>query len=165
MNIEQIKQKIKSERYDFLKNDKHLGKNIILLGLGGSHAYGISNKNSDTDIRGIALNSKREILLGNDFGQVEHILTDTVIYSFNKIVTLLCNCNPNTCEILGLNPEHYLYLSPIGQELLDNKQIFLSKKAAFSFGGYATAQARRLDNKAVRLVNQEQREKHILNSI
>ena len=42
---------------------------------------------------------------------------------------------------------------------------FLSKRAAHSFGGYASAQLRRLDNKAVRLVNQEQREQHILNSI
>lgn len=34
-----------------------------------------------------------------------------------------------------------------------------------SFAGYATAQLRRLDNKAVRTTNQTQREQHILNSI
>ena len=43
--------------------------------------------------------------------------------------------------------------------------MFLLKKAVNSFGGYANSQLRRLDNKAVRLVEQEQREKHILNSI
>jgi len=31
---------IKSEKYDFLRKNEHLGKNIILLGLGGSWAYG-----------------------------------------------------------------------------------------------------------------------------
>ena len=67
--------------------------------------------------------------------------------------------------MLGLKPEHYLYLSPIGKELLDNKQLFLSKKAAQAFGGYATAQLRRLDNKAARLVGQAQKEQHVLNSI
>ena len=64
-----------------------------------------------------------------------------------------------------MNPEHYLYLSPIGQELLNNKKLFLSKRAVHTFGGYATAQLRRLDNKAARLVDQSQQEKHILNSI
>lgn len=151
--------------YDFLKTNEHLGGNIILLGLGGSHAYGTNVPGSDTDIRGVALNTKQEILLGNGFEQVEDHNTDTVIYSFNKIISLLCNCNPNVIEMLGLRPEHYLYLSPIGQQLLDNKELFLSKKAAQSFGGYATSQLRRLDNKAVRLVNQSDREKHILNSI
>jgi predicted nucleotidyltransferase len=67
--------------------------------------------------------------------------------------------------MLGLKPEHYLFLSPVGQELLHNKDLFLSKKAAQAFGGYATAQLRRLDNKAARLVGQAQREQHILNSI
>lgn len=67
--------------------------------------------------------------------------------------------------MLGCRPEHYLYLSPVGQELLDHAHMFLSKKAVYSFGGYANQQLRRLDNKAVRLVNQSQREQHILNSI
>lgn len=31
MNIEQIKEKLKSEEYDFLRIDSHLGNNIILL--------------------------------------------------------------------------------------------------------------------------------------
>ena len=68
-------------------------------------------------------------------------------------------------ELLGLKLEHYLYISPIGYELLDNSRLFLSKKAAQAFGGYATNQLRRLDNKAVRTVDQEHRENHILNSI
>ena len=81
------------------------------------------------------------------------------------MITLLSNCNPNTIEILGLKPEHYLYVSPVGQELLDNAHMFLSKKCVQSFGGYANSQLRRLDNKAVRLVGQTERENHILNSI
>ena len=165
MNLEQIKKEVSSERYSFLKNNEHLGKNIILLGLGGSHAYGTNNENSDLDIRGVTLNSKEEILTNKNFEQFTNEETDTTIYSFNKIISLLCNCNPNTVECLGLKPEHYLYLSPIGQELLDNRKLFLSKEAIHSFGGYANSQLRRLDNKAVRLVGQAEREQHILNSI
>lgn len=148
-----------------MKDNEHLGNNIILLGLGGSYAYGTNVETSDLDIRGVAINNKKEVLLGRGFEQVLNEPTDTTIYSFNKIISLLSNCNPNTIEILGLKPEHYLYLSPIGQELLDNKHLFLSKKAVQSFGGYANQQLRRLDNKAARLVGQTQREQHILNSI
>lgn len=165
MNIHQIKEKIQSPEYSFLTENPNLGENIILLGLGGSHAYGTSNENSDLDIRGIATNSKRNILISNDFEQVVDVQTDTTIYSFDKIIDLFCSCNPNTIELLGLKPEHYLYISPIGKEILDNKKIFLSKKAVHTFGGYANAQLRRLENKSARLVNQSQMEQHILKSI
>lgn len=165
MTIEQIKEKLKSDEYDFLRKDKNLSNNIIILTLGGSHAYGTANENSDLDIRGCTLNSKMQILTNENFEQFTNESTDTTIYAFNKLVSLLSNCNPNTIEMLGNKPEHYFYVSPIGQELLDNAHLFLSKRAVYSFGGYATSQLRRLDNKAVRLVNQEQRENHILNSI
>lgn len=165
MTVQEIKNLLQTPQYDFLRTNPHLGNNIILLGLGGSHAYGTNMEGSDVDVRGCALNSAAEILANDKFEQVTNDETDTTIYSFNKIITLLCNCNPNTIEILGLKPEHYLYLSPVGQLLLDNKKLFLSKRAIHSFGGYANQQLRRLDNKAARLVGQEQRERHILNSI
>ena len=165
MNIQEIKKKVSSDTYAFLKENEHLGSNIILLGLGGSHAYGTNTESSDLDIRGIATNRKEEILSNILFDHFVNEETDTTVYAFNKMITLLSNCNPNTIEFLGLKPEHYLYISHIGQELLDNSHMFLSKKCVQSFGGYANSQLRRLDNKAVRLVGQAEREKHILNSI
>ncbi len=160
-----FKEILKTPEYEFLKTNEHLGKNIILLGVGGSHSYGTNVKGSDIDIRGIALNSKEEILGAANFEQVVNEATDTTIYSIRKIVSLLSSCNPNTIELLGLKPEHYLYLSSIGQELLDNKKLFLSKRAKYSFGGYAFAQLRRLDNKSARALEQYEREQHVLNSI
>ena len=165
MTIEEIKKRVATPNYDFLRENENLGENIILLGLGGSHAYGTNNESSDLDVRGIATNSKRNILTSTDFEQVVDVETDTTIYSFDKIVELLCKCNPNTIEILGLKPEHYLYLSPIGEELVQNRKMFLSKQAIHSFGGYANAQLRRLENKSARLVSQGDMEKHILKTI
>lgn len=165
MTIENIKKIINGPEYDFLRNNEHLGKNIILLGLGGSHAYGTNVETSDIDIRGVALNKKEEILTNKNFEQFCNEETDTTIYSFNKIITLLSSCNPNTIEMLGLKPEHYLYLSQIGQELIDNAHMFLSKRAIQSFGGYATQQLRRMENKSMRTIEQSRQEEHILNSI
>lgn len=166
MTINEIKTMLKTPEYSFLSENEHLGSKIILLGLGGSHAYGTATQDSDLDVRGIALNSKSDILgLNQGFEQFIDSPTDTTIYSFNKMMKLLIGCNPNTIEILGLKPEHYLYLSEIGRELLNNKHLFLSQRAAFTFGAYASSQLRRLDNKAVRLVSQTEKEQHILNGI
>ena len=79
MNIKEINEKIASNEYSFLQTNEHLGKNIILLGLGGSYAYGTNVEGSDLDIRGCALNSKREILTKENFEQVTNKDTDTNI--------------------------------------------------------------------------------------
>lgn len=169
--IEEIKDELYTDKYNFLKNNKHLYNNIILLGLGGSHAYGLSTPKSDIDLRGCALNTKEEILTNGIFSNKDFFEqytdeeTDTVIYSFNKLIHLLSKSNPNVLELLGLKKEHYLYINSIGQQLLNNNHLFLSKNVIYTFGAYASSQLRRLDNKAARLVDQEQREKHILNSV
>lgn len=41
--------------YDFIRKEKHLGDRILLLGFGGSYAYGPNNENSDIDLRGVTL--------------------------------------------------------------------------------------------------------------
>ena len=152
--------------YNFIKSNEHLGKHVILLGLAGSYSYGTNIEGSDIDVRGITLNSKSDLIGLTKFEQYVDDNTDTVIYGFNKMVNLLLSCNPNTIELLGLKPEHYLYLNDIGQMLLDNKGVFLSKKAIQSFGGYADAQLRRLQNALARdSFPQSEKEQHIYNSV
>lgn len=155
-----------SSEYNFLRTNPRLGNRIILLGLGGSYAYGTNNENSDIDFRGITLNLPSDLLGLTQFEQYEDNDTDTVIYSFHKVVKLLLECNPNTIEMLGLEEEQYLIKTALGQELLDNKDLFLSKRAAKSFGGYASAQLRRLQNAIARdSMPQQEREQHIYNSV
>ena len=151
--------------YQFLKTDPHLGKNIIFLAYGGSHDYGTNVEGSDIDIRGCALNSKTDLLGMGSFEQVVDVETDTTVYAFNKLLTLLINCNPNTIELLGCKPEHYLILTPIGKQLLDQRKMFLSQRAAISFGGYANQQLRRLENALARdAYPAEAKERHIMGS-
>ena len=161
-----LKALMNSPAYDFLRTNERLGNRIILLGLGGSYAYGTNNENSDIDFRGITLNMPSDLLGLTQFEQYEDEHTDTVIYSFNKIIRLLLDCNPNTCEILGLDDDQYLIKTELGQEILDHSDLFITKRAAKSFGGYAMAQLRRLQNALARdSMPQTEREQHILNSV
>lgn len=160
-----FKKLLKQPEYDFLRTNEHLGDNICLLTLGGSHAYGTNVEGSDVDIRGVAIPTKREVLLGKSFDQVLDKQTDTMIYSFNKAIQLLSNCNPNTIELLGFPENEYLHLSNLGCLLWANRHVFLSKRCIHTFGGYAISQLRRLQNKATRLVSQPENEKYILDSI
>ena len=156
---------INTDEYKFLWDNQILNNHICLLTLGGSYAYGTNIKSSDIDIRGIAVNSRENILLRKDFEQVVDINTDTTIYSFDKILKLLANCNPNTIEMLGCKKEHYI-TNEIGDLILKNKEIFLSKKAIYTFGGYANAQLRRLQNAIARdSYKQDERLNHIFGTI
>lgn len=65
--------------YQFLKTNPRLGKNIVLLTYGGSYAYGTNVKGSDIDLRGCALNGKRDLLGAESFEQVEDTGTDTTV--------------------------------------------------------------------------------------
>ena len=144
------KEELKKPEYDFLWKNEHLGNNIILLALGGSHAYGTNVPTSDLDIRGIAIEKPEEIIGYQHFEQLINEKTDTTIYAFNKMINLLVQNNPNIVEIIGLNPDQYLYVSKLGQELLDHKDLFLSQRCFYTFGGYARANLKRLENALAR---------------
>lgn len=142
MTNAELKAVLWREEYDFLHTNKHLGSNILFLTLSGSHAYGTNVEGSDIDIRGVA--GSPEILGFNRFEQAIDNRTDTVIYAVNKFVSLLAQGNPNIIELLGNDPELYVNMTPEGQMLLDNKELFLTRRVAYSYGGFANDQLRRL---------------------
>lgn len=150
------------ENYSFLDEDSH---NIILLGLGGSYAYGTNIEGSDIDIRGIAVNTPQEILMGEDFEQICDVTTDTTIYSLKKMCSLLANCNPNCIEILGLDADQYIYLSDIGRRLIENKDMFLSKRCINSFMGYANQQMYRLQQKSLVAMSESDLNAHVCKTL
>lgn len=165
MTIHQIKERVGSDEYNFLREDKRLGSSLILLALGGNISYGMDKESPGLGVRGIALNRKEEILLGADFEQVANADTDATVHSFNRMLVLLTANEPTAIELLGCKPEHYLSLSSIGKELLGNRKMFLSKACIHSFGGYIHRQLRRMENKAAWLESQAQNEEYILKSI
>lgn len=166
MTIQWIKDKLETSAYDFLRHDPHLGQNMLILTVAGSIAYGTSVETSDIDIRGVTVETKGDIMGLSHFEQFEDRATDTVIYGLKKFIQLCLNSNPNTLEILGTHPNHLLYLSKEGKLLRENAHLFLSQKAIASFGNYATAQLRRLQNALARdNYPQQEKEQHILNSV
>lgn len=123
--------------YNFLRENEHLGKHMMFVTVGGSHAYGTNIEGSDLDIRGVALNSKEDLL---GLGEFEHYVdtqTDTTIYSFNKAVKLMCSGNPNMLEQLGNADELVISYNPMTKLLMENKKLFLSRRVIYSFGGFA----------------------------
>ena len=166
MDIQSIKEKLNSSEYEFLRTDPHLGGNILILTTAGSIAYGTNVDTSDIDVRGVTVETRQDIMGLSSFEQFEDRITDTVIYGLKKFIALCLNSNPNVLEILGTRPEHLLIITEEGKLLRDNIDLFLSKKAIQSFGNYATAQLRRLQNALARdNYPQVEKEQHILNSI
>jgi predicted nucleotidyltransferase len=157
---------ILSEKYAFLRENEHIKDKIILLTLGGSHAYGTNTETSDLDIRGIVSNSKNDLLGLSNFEYFVDTETDTTIYSVKKTFLELMQCNPNTIEIIGTREEDVLLSSDAGKLIRSNFRLFLSKRAVKTFSGYATAQLRRIQNNLARHdYPQEEKEIHILKNL
>lgn len=49
---------------------------------------------------------------------------------------MLCSNSPSAVEIFGLNPEHIIYITDIGKDLISKKDMFLTKKVGHAFKGY-----------------------------
>lgn len=91
MTKEELEKVVQGAEYDFLRENPHLGSNIMFLTLGGSHAYGTNVPGSDVDVRGVTGDSKYDLLGFGTFEQVVEQSTDTTIYGFRKLVSLLIN--------------------------------------------------------------------------
>ena len=171
MNKEILLNTINSKEYDFLRNDKSLGKNIGLLTLGGSYSYGTNidteAHTSDLDLRGFYINSPQEILsMKYEEKPFENRDLDVVIYPLKMVTNLLSKCNPNVLEILGTREQDIAIITKAGKLLKDNSELFLSQLAYGSFGGYACQQLRRLENGLAKgHYSPIEKERHILKSL
>lgn len=133
--------------YEFLQTNPRLGKNLMFLVAGGSYAYGTQIEGiSDKDLRGCSLQLPSDLIGRTNFENYVDNQTDTTIYGFNKFIQLAQDGNPNVLEILGVRPEDRFYVSPVGQEVFDNVNMFLSKHIAVKVNGFATSQLRKIQS-------------------
>lgn len=127
------------------ENDKM--KDIHILCLSGSHAYGTARPDSDIDIRGV-VGVKKSIALGveADWYTVNFKETDTEIYSIKNFLSLIAKGNPSILCLLGNDIDDYLYLSKPGRMLVEDYDgLFTAKSVYNSFIGYANSRFRELE--------------------
>jgi predicted nucleotidyltransferase len=127
---------------DLLKliNEKSPNSKPLFLVIRGSHAYGTNVETSDTDYAGVFIQSIDDIL---GFGYKEQInddKNDIVIYEIKRFLQLLESNNPTVLELLNTPEDCIIYKHPIFNEILNNRDIFITKICAKSFGGYGKMQ-------------------------
>lgn len=132
--------------------------NCILIGYRGSVAHGTYQPNNDPlsiddkDVMGFAVPG-REVYFGlSEFGSRGTVEIgsgtdewDVVMYEVRKAVRLLLGGNPNVLSMLWLPENLYLYRSPAGQRLIEEREAFVGKHVYRSFTGYAVSQMRKME--------------------
>ncbi len=126
---------------------KWLKSRTIFEYIGGSHSYGLNRKGSDVDYRGIAIPPVEYFYGLKTFDQYEGGQVgkeDSVIYGIKKFFKLAADCNPNIIEFLFCDRSHITYTTPVWEKIRANRDLFISKKAKFTFSGYAVSQLNRI---------------------
>jgi uncharacterized protein len=134
-----------------------LEERTVLLAPTGSFAYGTNTENSDKDFKGVCippidyylgLESFNEYNTsgGKNFKNTKDDVDVNIIH-INKFVRDAMQGVPNNIEILFVKQRDFLKVTDLGQILLNNRHLFLSKAIKNKFGGYAFSQIQKLKNK------------------
>lgn len=128
------------------------------LAVHGSEAYGLAVEESDLDLKGAYIPS-RDVLLGYRELPPEQLEFapdpqtpgrrlgphDAAIFSLQKLCRLGAACNPNVVEMLFVDGQHIMRMTPLGERIRALGPLFLSLRARQTFGEYARGQLRRMD--------------------
>lgn len=143
-----------------MKEQEMALENIIYKIRIGSNLYGTYITNSsDEDFSGVfvpekdyvmgikmveqvSLSQKASKTVKNQPGDV-----DFVLYALPKFIKLLIGNNPNIIEFLYVPKSCVMYTTEWAERLIENRHLFLSKKAYHTFTGYAYSQRRKLEVK------------------
>ena len=144
---------------DILRDNLCLSEWAILLGYRGSISHGMYEPSKlptsidDKDVIGICIPPMDYYYGLKSFGskgtkEIKKNEWDIVLFEMTKAIRLLEKGNPNILAILWLHNTHYINVTPTGQQLLDNRNLFLGKHAYHSFVGYAHGQLHRMTHSA-----------------
>ena len=110
----------------------------------GSRAYGLDNANSDIDRRGIYLPPAD--IHWSLYGipeQLENKDTEECYWELQKFITLALKANPNILECLYTPLVEIA--TPLAEELLAMRSIFLSQLVYQTYNGYVMSQFKKLE--------------------
>jgi hypothetical protein len=128
---------------DFLA-EYNLYDSVIYRCIVGSKAYGLDNAQSDTDRRGIYLPPAN--LHWSLYGipeQLENKQNDQCYWELQKFLIVALKGNPNVLECLYTPLVETL--SPVAAELLEIREIFLSKLVYQTYNGYVLSQFKKME--------------------
>lgn len=116
---------------------------VIYRCMVGSRAYGLDHAESDVDRRGVYLPpAEMHWSLAGVPEQLENAETDECYWELQKFLTLALKANPNVLEVLYSPLVEQV--APIGQELLDMRDVFLSKLVYQTYNGYVQSQFKKM---------------------
>lgn len=109
----------------------------------GSRAYGLAGPGSDTDRRGVFL-APADAFWGLDPGPTHRDgpRAEELHWELARCLSLGLAANPTVLEVLWSPLVETL--TPVGRQLLDLRPALLSRRAAHTYGRYATAQMAKL---------------------
>lgn len=109
----------------------------------GSRAYGLDDENSDIDRRGIYLPpADLHWSLYGVPNQLENDATQEVYWELQKFIVLALKANPNVLECFYTPIVETA--TPLAQEMLDMKEVFLSKLVFQTYSGYVASQFKKM---------------------
>ncbi len=120
-----------------------LYRHVIYQCVIGSRAYGLDHDGSDIDRRGIYLPPAHlEWSLYGVPEQLENNETEECYWEMEKFLKLALRANPNVLEVLYSPIVEKA--TPLARELLDQKNIFLSRLVYQTYNGYVLSQFKKL---------------------
>ncbi|MGD9580515.1 MAG: nucleotidyltransferase domain-containing protein [Vampirovibrionia bacterium] len=130
---------------NFSPENKDLKEHIIYECIVGSKAFGLADNNSDNDVRGIYLAPND--LLHSLWGapeQLEDKKEDKIYWELEKFIRLALKGNPNILETMWSPLINYK--SDLADQLIEIREIFLSKHIFNTYGGYTISQFNKMNN-------------------
>jgi uncharacterized protein len=147
---------------------KWLADNTQYLCVMGSQAYGVSTDTSDFDIYGYCIPPK-ELVFPHLAGEIpgfgrqiqrfevwqEHHVKDTsknierdfAVYGIVKYFQLCMENNPNMLDSMFVPRNCVIHSTAVGENIRENRHLFLHRGAWHKFKGYAYAQMSKIRNK------------------
>ncbi|MDP9378564.1 MAG: nucleotidyltransferase domain-containing protein [Chloroflexota bacterium] len=125
-------------------DDPDLYGYVILRCVVGSRAYGLDEDGSDTDRRGLYL-PPAELhwsLMGVP-EQLENEEMQETYWELQKFLTLALKANPNVLECLYTPMVEHA--TPLAQEMLQMRSVFLSRLVYQTYNGYVMSQFKKLE--------------------
>lgn len=115
---------------------------LIFEAVTGSHLYGMNTPESDVDVRGVCLPPLRVLTDPFMSFNVKDSFEDEdkAVYDLGKFMSLCSAMNPNIVELLFIPAQFVNWVDERWIKVLENRHLFLSKKAKFTFTGYAISQ-------------------------